>query len=82
MKTPNGKFSLWESEKLIGFGMCYMSVLPAFLMASAQSKEYAIVEKCINFISFPSKYGLQNFLHLLEEKYLYLVLYYRSCCET
>lgn len=22
IKTPSGQFSLWESEKLIGFGMC------------------------------------------------------------
>lgn len=73
MKTPNGQFSLWESEKLIGFGICYMTFLCAFSMSSVQSREYAIVERCINFNSFPSKHGLQSFPPLLEEKYLYLV---------
>lgn len=58
---PNGRFSLWESEELIGFGMCYMTFLSAFLMGSVQSKEYAIVERSINFIAFPSKYEFPPF---------------------
>lgn len=73
MKTPNGQFSLWESEKLIGSGMCYMTYLCAFLMGSVQSKGYATVGRCIKFNSFLNKYELQRFPPLLEEKYLYLV---------
>lgn len=42
-------------------------------MVSVQSKECAIVERCNNFNSFPSKYRLQSFSPLLGEKYLYLV---------
>lgn len=42
-------------------------------MVSVQSKECAIVERCNNFNSFSSKYGLQSFSPPLGEKYLYLV---------
>ena len=61
MKTPNGQFSLWESKKLIGFGMCYMTFLCAFSMGSVQSKEYAIVERCINFNSFSKQAQVTEF---------------------
>lgn len=64
---PNGQFSLWESEKLLGFGMCCMTLLCIFLIF------FPSEESCSHFNSFPSMYGLQNFPSLFEEKYLYLV---------
>lgn len=72
---PSGQFSLWESEKLLGFGMCCMTLLCGFFFFNFffQSKEYIIVEICSHFNSFPSMYGLQNFPSLFEEKSLYLV---------
>lgn len=32
MKMPNGQFSLWESEKLLGYGMCCMTLLCGFFI--------------------------------------------------
>lgn len=74
MKMPNGQFSLWESEKLLGFGMCCVTPLCGFLIIFfLQSKECTIVERCSHLILFQACMDYRIFPFLFEEKYLYLV---------
>lgn len=69
MKTPNGQFSLWESEKLTGFGMCYMTSM-CFRWFLSSPRNVPLWKDAITLALFQASIG---YTPLLGEKYLYLV---------